>query len=357
MVKIVNSTRQNFKKLIHNKKIICFCGGKRFQILCSQFDIVHNLLYVIDNYKAGMNIMIDGITVPVLSMKNVTCEMKECIFVLSTLRYADEIIPQLDVMEQLNDIEIYVPELFLDSYSEIQIKKWKQIIPKKIHYFWLGKKEVPLEFQRNIESWKHNCPDYEIIQWNENNYDISKNKYMYQAYKQGKFGFVPDFARLDIINTYGGLYFDTDVFMLKSFDDLLGYGMFCGFETPSYVNLGHGFGAKKEHPIIEKMLKVYEHIEFIDQKGNFNLTPSPEYQTKVLEELGLEKNGEGQQINDCIILPPEYFAPVNAYGYGHPTINTFSIHQFAASWYDSKAREMKDRIERNYQYVIMRMEN
>ena len=102
------------------------------------------------------------------------------------------------------------------------------MIPKKIHYCWFGGNPLPELAIRCIESWKKYCPDYEIIRWDESNYDVTKNKYMYQAYENKRWGFVPDYARLDIIYNYGGIYLDTDVELLNSLDDLLDQKCFLG---------------------------------------------------------------------------------------------------------------------------------
>ena len=123
------------------------------------------------------------------------------------------------------------------------------MIPKVIHYCWFGGNPIPEKDRRYIEGWKEKCPDYEIIEWNERNYDVSKNKYMAQAYEEKKWGFVSDYARLDLVYQYGGIYFDTDVELLKPLDNLLELEMFCGFESTKYVNFGIGFGAEKENPV------------------------------------------------------------------------------------------------------------
>ena len=121
-------------------------------------------------------------------------------------------------------------------------------IPKIIHYCWVGGSPKPQSVLYCIESWKRNCPDYEIREWNETNYDFTKNKYMQQAYEAQKWGFVPDYARLDIIYEYGGIYLDTDVEMVRNFDELLSRSSFFGFEDTGegsfFVACGLGFGAQ-----------------------------------------------------------------------------------------------------------------
>ena len=109
------------------------------------------------------------------------------------------------------------------------------MIPKIIHYCWFGGAELPEKDRKCIESWKKFCPDYQIIEWNENNYDVTKNTYMYQAYQAKKWGFVPDYARLDIIYQHGGIYLDTDVELVKNLDSLLENDAFMGFVSPLTV--------------------------------------------------------------------------------------------------------------------------
>ena len=133
---------------------------------------------------------------------------------------------------------------------------------KKIHYCWFGGTEIPDKYKSWMESWERFCPDYEIIQWNEDNYDVSKNKYMFQAYSEKKWAFVPDYARLDIIYNHGGIYLDTDVEIIKNFDDLLYTKGFAGFESNDYVAFGLGFGAMKNLPIIKELRDMYDDIEF-----------------------------------------------------------------------------------------------
>lgn len=127
------------------------------------------------------------------------------------------------------------------------------MIPKIIHYCWVGNCQKPKSVLYCIESWRKFCPDYRIIEWNESNYDFSKNKYMWQAYEAKKWGFVPDYARLDIVYQYGGIYLDTDVELVKNIDELLSHKAFMGFEDTGdgefFVNCGHGFGAEPGNEI------------------------------------------------------------------------------------------------------------
>lgn len=207
------------------------------------------------------------------------------------------------------------------------------MIPKIIHYCWFGKGKIPDIDQMRIESWRRYCPDYEIRLWNEENYDISKCEYMLEAYEAGKWGFVPDYARLDIVCAHGGIYLDTDVELIKPLDNLLENRMFCGFEEDDCVNFGSGFGSVPGHPMLAEMMRRYENIHFRKPDGSFNLTPSPAYQTEVLVAHGLALNNRKQIIEDVTVYPKEYFCPKDYItGVLSITESTYSVHHFAMSW-------------------------
>lgn len=217
-------------------------------------------------------------------------------------------------------------------------------IPKKIHYCWVGGKPKPKSVLFCIESWKKYCPDYEIIEWNETNYDFKKNNYMKQAYEAKKWGFVPDYARLDIIYQHGGIYLDTDVELVKNLDDLLENDCFFGFEASLdknyYVNCGHGFGSIPYHDVIKNMRDLYNQISFITEEGNLNLIASPKYTTYSLKKFGLKCNNNTQKIMNMTIYSSDYFCPkVFETGKMKKTNNTYSIHHFTASWMDDAFRK------------------
>ena len=236
------------------------------------------------------------------------------------------------------------------------IKESSEImIPKKIHYMWFGSKDLPENLQRCVDSWKKYCPDYEIIRWDESNYDISKCDYMRQAYEVKKWGFVPDYARLDIVNTYGGIYLDTDVELIRPLDEFLKFDLFCGFESQKFVAFGLGFGGKANHPILQEMMEVYDKIKFVNKDGSLNVIASPVYQTEVLVKHGLQQNGRSQKHENFVVFSKEYFAPINSYGFGTVTENTYSIHQYAATWFSEKQKLEKKKIEESYQFVMRRI--
>jgi len=224
------------------------------------------------------------------------------------------------------------------------------MIPKIIHYCWLGGKPLTPLAEKCVDSWRRLMPDYEIKRWDESNYDFNKNKFMANACRQKKWGFVPDYARLDIIYNYGGIYFDTDVEVLKPFDEFLKYPAFCGFESKHFVALGLGFGAEKGNKIIKEMMSVYENMNFkIDDKfikqsslytkiqadkwQREGLIPSPLVQTQFLtKNYGLKQNNTRQSLDGMEVFPSSYFAPKNNANLPIKTDSAYSVHWYAASW-------------------------
>lgn len=225
------------------------------------------------------------------------------------------------------------------------------MIPKVIHYCWFGNAPKPISVIKCIESWRKYCPDYEIREWTEKDFDITQNLYCKQAYEAGIWGFVPDYARLWIIYHYGGIYLDTDVQIIKSFDPLLDDTAFCGFEKSFsgegkyYVNFGQGFGAEKRNPIIKAHLEMYNHLMFRLSDGSYNKTASPSYTTQLLVENGLDRTSDVlQKLAGITVYPHEYFCP-KSFESGLTTItkNTYSIHHFDASWFSEEAKHQKEK--------------
>ena len=207
------------------------------------------------------------------------------------------------------------------------------MIPKKIHYCWFGRGEKTKLAKKCIESWKKFCPDYEIIEWNEDNFDISINPYTKMCYEQKKYAFLTDYLRLVIILEQGGIYFDTDVEVVRNFDDLLDCGAFIGFETKEYVNTGQGFGAEAGNTIVKQMLKEYDQL--LD--AQHGIIGCPILNTKALVKCGLKQDGEMQKIQDVIIYPSDYFNPYDdPTGVLTKTRSTYSIHWYGKSWLDKK---------------------
>lgn len=209
------------------------------------------------------------------------------------------------------------------------------MIPKKIQYCWFGGKEKPKAAQKCIASWKKFCPDYEIIEWNESNFNIDTNPYTRMCYDSKKFAFLSDYVRLVVVEKFGGIYFDTDVELIKSPDFLLDYDAFFGFETPEFVATGLGFGSVAHGKAITAMLREYDFLT----DGKHDTVGCPQLNTKALEPFGLKKNGEKQTVADAVIFPTDWFNPYDApTGRLEKTENTVSVHWYSASWLSKKLK-------------------
>ncbi len=207
------------------------------------------------------------------------------------------------------------------------------MIPKKIHYCWFGNGEKPAKVQKCIESWKKFCPDYEIIEWNEQNFDVNMNGYTRMCLAEKKYAFLSDFARLLIIEENGGIYFDTDVELIKPIDFLLKNEAYFGFETPDYVQTGLGFGSVAHSKTVRAMLDEYTPL--LD--GKHGVITCPRLNTDALLKLGLILDGKEQTVADALILPIDYFNPYGSTtGVLKKTENTVSIHWYAGSWMSKK---------------------
>ena len=219
-------------------------------------------------------------------------------------------------------------------------------IPKIIHYCWFGRNPLPEMAVKCIESWKKYLPDYEIKEWTEDNFDITVNTYVEEAYYMKKYAFVSDFARFWVLYNYGGIYFDVDVELLKPIDDILAKGPFMGLEGfeswYSYRNLkaapaaGLGMATYPHHDAVKDMLGYYDGKHFISLKGK------PQYKTVVLivADVLLDRGGviDPESITECsgiYIYPEEYFNPKRvATKKITITENTRSIHHYAGTWVD-----------------------
>jgi len=206
------------------------------------------------------------------------------------------------------------------------------MIPKTIHYCWFGGNPLPELAVKCIESWKKYCPDYEIVEWNESNFDINCCDYAREAYEAKKWAFVSDVARLYALVNYGGIYMDTDVEVLQSLDPLLKFEGVSGFESKECIPTGL-MACEKGHPLFRECLNEYDHVRFIKENGDFDTTTNVTRITRLCIEYGLKLNGEKQIINGLTLLPTEYLCPLNnSTGKLHVTEKTYTIHWFNGSW-------------------------
>lgn len=227
-------------------------------------------------------------------------------------------------------------------------------IPRKIHYCWFGGNPLDDKAVRCIESWRKYFPDYEIIQWNESNFDINSSDFASKAYIDRKWAFVSDVARLQILYDHGGLYFDTDVEVISSYDDILSFDAdgFMGFEKTNQVNSGLGFGSVKGSHFIKTLLSEYDKIDYDAHKDNLSSVACTVLTTNLLGQHGLAIANQIQIINNFVLFPCDYFSPIDYFtGELRLTENSHSIHWYNSSWQSSYEREEFKKRQKLYRFI------
>ena len=207
------------------------------------------------------------------------------------------------------------------------------MIPKIIHYCWFGHGAKPELALNCISSWKRYLPDYELKEWNEDNFDISSNRYVKEAYDNRKYAFVTDYVRLFALYNEGGIYMDTDVEVLGRFDQFLHHKAFSGFETDGCVPTGM-MGAEKGSQWVRELLEQYDGRSFILADGSLDMTTNTTVITNYMLSKGLVQNNTYQDfVGLCTMYPAEYFCPKDhRTGIIKSTNKTVCIHHFAGSW-------------------------
>ncbi|MDY2881952.1 MAG: capsular polysaccharide synthesis protein, partial [Romboutsia timonensis] len=212
-------------------------------------------------------------------------------------------------------------------------------INKVIHYCWFGRGEKPEIVKKCIQSWKEILIGYEIIEWNEDNFDISSNDYVKEAYEAKKYAFVSDYVRVYALYNYGGIYLDTDVEVNKSFNDLLENDSIWGFEEKNYIATST-IGARKGNELIKAFLDGYNGRQFIKNDGTIDTLTNVAIVSKIIKDLGVELNGKFQKIEGiATIYPQEYFSPYDYINcYMKDNANTYCVHHYYKSWLPIRVR-------------------
>lgn len=211
------------------------------------------------------------------------------------------------------------------------------MIPKIIHYCWFGGNKKPKLIKKCIRSWKRLCPDYDIIEWNECNFDVNMCTYTKEAYESKKWAFVSDYCRFYVLNKMGGIYVDTDVELLKNIDELLSEN-FMGFENKNSVATGLIMGCEANDKMCNELLNDYDNDSFI-VNGAINLRTVCERVTEMLVRNGLQLEDRTQSVYGYKIYDSSYFNPFNMdTGKIDIKSNTVSIHHYAASWCGKKEK-------------------
>ncbi|WP_082013185.1 glycosyltransferase family 32 protein [Anaerovibrio lipolyticus] len=350
---IRNGTFTEFIASVGSKKLFVYGAGQNAHEFFSKYQrelLDINICAVIDNNisKQNKNVNISGRIFSLISERRFTSlglDQSEIVILLTMGNFWD-VLESLDSASTLADVACYIyPLIRLEELDkgiyEVAMppnslrEKGEFVIPPIIHYCWFGRTELSPIAKKCIESWQRFCPGFKIRLWNENNYDVTKNHYMLSAYKEKKWAYVSDYARVDVVNQYGGVYLDTDVEILRPLDMLMREKAFAGFENEEYVNFGQGFGSVANNPVLLDLLDLYSTLPW--DGGQIRC---PEYQTKILEKHGLIRRNSFQKLDNMTILPVRYLCPISSNsGRKHNDLDSFAIHHYAASWVDENIRK------------------
>ncbi len=217
------------------------------------------------------------------------------------------------------------------------------MIPKIIHYCWFGNKELPDKVKSCISTWEKILPEYEIICWNETNFDVDICDFTREAYEVGKYAFVSDYVRFYALDKLGGIYLDTDMEILKPIDELLKNNYFFGFENETGRVASCMIGSKKNHLFNKEMLNYYNERSFILDNKKFDMRPNTLIIEDVLnEKYGYRLNGKEIILDDIHIYPNDYLHPLNIITNElNITNNTYAIHWHTGLWVGWRTKLVK----------------
>lgn len=360
MVRFYNGTVEQYRGFVEGKRVFAFGASKLFRKYVEEYSCIalcECLECFVDNDadKDGSRYTVGSYSWIVHTFDYLKENIDEnCVVLIATVYY-EEIVKELNREKCFENVACFVLP-FMEVPIEpawIEQMSGAEQIPRKLHYCWFGKGEKSELEKRCIDSWHRFCPDYEITEWNEENYDISKYTYVQEAYSAEKWAFASDVARLDIVYEQGGIYLDTDVEILRNIDELLKNNAFMAFHGKR-VNTGVGFGAVKGTEVLKLLLTDYENRRFFGENGEADQTICPIIQTERLKKIGLKPDGKFQRLGGLVIYPEDYFAGiVDACGRNIAAPWGFMRHHFEGTWNRENTIRRQQRIERNVQFEKM----
>lgn len=343
---------------VGDSRIIFFGCGSWLKVVnhTELMKLADNFCYAIDNDLSQDEIRLGNITLPIYSPSKVLEETK-CVIILSSPVYMYEMYQQLQAMSLNEDIVCYafpfmqmVTENKVDAslLNEVVNNTIEKKIPKIIHSFWFSGDEKPDSYQKCVDTWKRILTDYEIIEWNKNNYDWHKHPFVERAIELEAWAYASDYARLDVLNNYGGIYLDMDVEVFKKFDDLLGNEAILSFSNHVLIDLAV-IGSKKENVLIKKLLRLYDDVKLPIKKNEFTRFFQPSYVRECLANDGIIMDGSLQKIKNATVFPCEFFMPMDAVLFSDykRTENTYCVHYDNFGWSFSKDSKREKKIRDN----------
>jgi len=370
LVKI--KTTSEFEEFLddhRNDQIVCYGAGRMLvqlvELICPQYHFEQRIAFVVDSNTNLHNtvVSINGREFRVRSMDDVleNATINDLVFCITSLADID-IFSILKTHKKLKNCPVYsLAPLWVFEQTRIAESAERPPtgyrmcttpqIPKVLNYAWFGGNTMPDKNKRCIDSWRKFCPDYQIVEWNEGNYDVSSHHFPRDAYAARKYAFVADFAKLQLAYQYGGIFLDVDVEIIKNLDELLYNTAYCGFHNHYEVAFGLGLGTVAGLPIVKELLDMYDDTIFsADDTGKLACNI---LQTQGLQRYGLILNGSFQIIDGLAVYPTEYFNPILfTSGQAKITENTYSAHFPDVSWEDERLTSDRARISAHIQRIL-----
>lgn len=356
-MRFLNCSLCNAEKEIKENRIIFFGKGSWLNAVnhSELMALADRFSYVIDN-NVTEEIKIGNITLPVYLPEKVK-EEECCAIIITSPVYMYEMYIQLQEMNLPDEVVCYafpfmqmVAENKIDSelLNEVVNDAATQKIPKIIHSFWFSGEEKPYAYQRCVDSWKEVLADYEIIEWNKENYDWHKHPFVKRAVELGAWAFASDYARLDVLREYGGIYLDMDVEVFRTFDNLLGNDALLSFSNHVLIDLAV-LASKKGNPLLEQLLELYNNVELPNEKRGFTKYFQPSLVREVFVDNGIKMNGSLQKIENATAFPPEFFMPMDSVLFKESAkkTNTYCVHYDNFGWSFSKDNKREKKIHDN----------
>ena len=370
-MRLINTSFREFAEYVkeQNKSIVFWGAGAIGRVLipyiCNQYSLDAKVLGYIDNNpaKQGKEIELSSAKVKIHSAGFLERLRADEFVLMITNGDFYPVLEQLRTMPGMEGMKVCIaPIIQLQTQAESLItgiykNSEEPLIPKTIHYTWFSGEPIPENLQKCIDSWKKKCPDYEIVKWDESNYDYKKHPYTRQAYEARRWGHMADLVRLEILYECGGFYLDTDVELLQNLDELRYQEGFCGREDWGHVNFGGGSGCIKHSDIVGELLDFRKNVPFLFADGQYNLETSGYFETKPLMNRGLSITNCTEIVDGFTVYASEFFCPYN-YITGKESITerTVSIHYFNGSWLGEAGTKYRRETREKFQAVLGQLE-
>lgn len=351
-MKLLNCRLDEANRIFGNRRIVFFGQGSWLKSIdyTELMELQENFLYVVDNNPSG-EVKLDNQILKSYSPEKLRSE-REIVIILTSPIYMYDMYNQLVNMGLDESIDCYAFPFMQkitnrESDYSIDYKGGEQKIPKIIHSFWFSGEEKPESYQKCIDTWPRFLGDYEIKEWTLDNYDWHKNRFLEKAIECRAWAYACDYARLDVLNNYGGIYLDMDVEVLKTFDDLLGNEAILSFSNNTLIDLAV-VGASKGNILMKQLLDIYEEINPPKERKDFSKFFQPSLIRSVLASDGIEMNGCLQRTQNATVFPHEFFMPLDyvLFDEGSRNENTYCVHYDNFGWsydkVDKRAKKIRD---------------